>query len=469
MKKLICLILILLMVLPCIPVSATSTEPAPTETVPEETEPVDDGSEDIPELEGQFDVCEPLTWEKINAIPVANDSMSEDELRKIVVDYMRMQQTVAWKPSRFTTYQNHGKELMLSSDTVYGGMPYVGNSEGNLYKFMLYYDEKTGILDVSAAGQELGYIIGNQCSSSCYWAWARVSNSTTYLGTPDMLEYNGCIPVGDYVIDKSITNFHKDVIRTKNITMDNGPEVMYASYAQMKPGDCIVRYTSKAGHVRMISSNPVVVYNEDGSINGKESYITYLDQDSTWDESVQPDGTPILVQGGVDVKYSFEKMLSNGYLPVTNPELAGLKPVEKATATINRTGACLTAELLANALVQTNYCMSDITVKIIDANGKVIYEHTEPMREINLYEYGVKGAVREKVLAQYVGDGTNTVEISTRVSTGEKLVAYTGKLVSVMPAEPAVPGWVLPVVIVAAVAVVGGVAALIVVKSKKKK
>ena len=284
-----------------------------------------------------------------------------------------------------------------------------------------------------------------------------------------MLEMYGCVPVGDWVIDKSITNFYNDVIRTKNVAMDNGADVMFAAYAQLKPGDGLVRYTSKAGHTRMVSSTPVVVYNKDGSINGKESYITYMDQDSTWEESTQADGTPILIQGGIDKKYTFDKMLSNGYLPFTLPELAGLDPIEKATATISKTGDCMTAELLVSALVQTNYCISDITVKITDTSGKVIYEHTQPMSAVNLYEYGVKGVIREKILAKYVGDGTNTVEISTRVSTGEKLVAYTGKLVSVMPAEPTVPGWVLPVVIVAAVVVAGGVAALIVVKSRKKK
>lgn len=467
MKKILALLLILALLVPVMQLGVAGTEAGATQ--PTETEPVETEPEDVPIIEGDVQVAEPLTWEKINSIPIANESMSEDELRQIVVDYVRMQLTVTWKPSRFTTYVNHGKELMLMSESVYAGLPYVNNSCGNLYKFMEYYDEETGVLDVSLIEGELGRVIGNQCSSCAYWGWARISNSTSFTGTPNMLQKNGCIPVGDYTYDQNIDNFHTDVIRTKTICMDNGPDVMYECYAQLKPGDGLVMYTSKAGHTRMVSSAAVVVRNADGSINGRESYITYLDQVSSWKETTQSDGTPMLIQGGVDVKYTFEKMLSSGYLPFRVPELAGLDPVEKATASLTHTGAYVTPELLCSAMLETNYCISDITLTIKDNAGNQLYTVTVPMDAINLYEYGVKGVTREKLLAKYVGDGTNTVEISTRVGTGEKLLAYSGKLVSALPEESAEPSWVLPVVIVAAVVVVGSVAALIFVKARKKK
>ena len=40
-----------------------------------------------------------LSWDVINSIPIAKDSMTEDQLRQICLDYMRLQLTFTWKPS----------------------------------------------------------------------------------------------------------------------------------------------------------------------------------------------------------------------------------------------------------------------------------------------------------------------------------------------------------------------------------
>ena len=67
--------------------SVIPTEPA--------SKPAQGTTEDEPETKPtkpvKSNVAEPLTWEKLNAIPVANASMSTDELRKICTDFMRLQ------------------------------------------------------------------------------------------------------------------------------------------------------------------------------------------------------------------------------------------------------------------------------------------------------------------------------------------------------------------------------------------
>ncbi|MBQ3075788.1 MAG: hypothetical protein IJC26_06930, partial [Clostridia bacterium] len=45
-------------------------------------------------------VISPLTWEKIDAIPVANGNMTSDQLRQICVDFMRLQLSFEWTPDR---------------------------------------------------------------------------------------------------------------------------------------------------------------------------------------------------------------------------------------------------------------------------------------------------------------------------------------------------------------------------------
>ena len=70
------------------------------------------------------DVAEPLTWEKILAIPVANDDMTEEELRQICLDALRLQLTFGWTPNVETYYHNSMYEKTFYPGKVYGGIPY---------------------------------------------------------------------------------------------------------------------------------------------------------------------------------------------------------------------------------------------------------------------------------------------------------------------------------------------------------
>ena len=73
MKRLLSLILALTLMLP-LAACGGNTE-TPSETTVEKI---------------KTDVAEPLSWDKINAIPIANDAMSEEELRQICLDFMRL-------------------------------------------------------------------------------------------------------------------------------------------------------------------------------------------------------------------------------------------------------------------------------------------------------------------------------------------------------------------------------------------
>ena len=69
-------------------------------------------------------VAEPLTWEKINAIPIANDSMTEEQLRQICIDTFRLQLTFGWTPSESTDYNSGMSDKTFYKGQVYGGPPY---------------------------------------------------------------------------------------------------------------------------------------------------------------------------------------------------------------------------------------------------------------------------------------------------------------------------------------------------------
>jgi len=378
-------------------------------------------------------VAEPLTWEKINAIPIANDGMTEDELRQICVDFMRLQITFPWTPNKNLMYMSNNDPKTINKGYAYGGMPYKGSTVSNLYNVMPYYDEETGIIDVATYGNDVAMHIGNQCSGSAYWAWSRVSNSITWGGTQTMLESNGCLRVGAYTYPDEITSWHNyenpsQGIRTADICADNGRQVMFESYALLKPADGISVYKGAAGHVRMVSNAAVVVRSDDGSIDPDQSYITYLDQTSGWSNGKQPDGSKIKIQGSVDTKFTFEQMYKEGYLPWRIPELAGKDDVEKAEASLSVTGDSITVAQLRSALLKSNYTISDVTCTVKDKSGAVLYTTTMPTMDLNVWEWPLSGHESLSELETYAKSEKNIIEISTRVGTGEKLVAYSGTL-----------------------------------------
>ncbi len=369
-------------------------------------------------------VAQPLTWEDICAIPVAEDSMTEEQLRQICMDFMRLQLSVCYTPSDTVTFKNGSKEKTLYYDTVYAGLPYVSSSRGNIYKLMEFYDSDNGMLDVSKPN--IMNIIGNQCSASTFWAWARVCNTAVHNNTRAATKVNGCLPVGPYTYDEKMDAF--GAVTTNKICEANGEQVMYQSYAQVKPADGIVNFL-EAGHVRMVCAQPQVVYLPDGSIDGANSTLTYMDQAAKWWQGTQPDGTPCEVQGGIDVVISFNKLYTDGYIPFTIAELNKEDPVEKAEVSTTLTGDSVTFSQLQKESVTSNYAISHIKVVIKDAAGKTVFNEILFGETIPVFEQKINLSAwygECKALA----DGNHTVCLEVTVGTGEVFEIYNGTLLA---------------------------------------
>ena len=275
-------------------------------------------------MDKQTYICDKLTSDRIRALPVASRKWPVAKLRRLCTDTFRLQLSFAWTPAEDFEFRRTAKgNTKLFAGTVYGGIPYAIGGLGNLYRWMEIYDEETGVMTIPEnLPREFYKIFCNQCSFGAFWAWSRVSNSLKYHLTNDMIEKNGCIPLGEYSYDETITDFA--TYTTTRICEENGRQVMFRSYALLQEADGIVNFTT-GGHVRMISSSPVVIYNEDGSINGEESYTTFLDQAAKYHPMQQSDGSEYQVQGGVDTKINFEKLFTAGYLPFTIPELCQIQ------------------------------------------------------------------------------------------------------------------------------------------------
>lgn len=355
MKKLLPLLLIFLML--CLAACNGQEAPATEPSVPETTAP-SLRDESMPKK---------LLRSDVENMPISNDSMTYEQRRQLCVDFMELQVTMQWKPNVNVEFQTSnyqkGSLKQLLTDEIYGGIFYHSKGFSNPYRWLEYYDEETGVMDMEMAIAENGGIgedavlfdaeyfddgsikytkyrslmtFGNQCSSTTCWSWGRVINSVSFGDTCDLNVYNGYIPVGCYTYgyehegktytDLDIVDFGvksesnplgydtDDVIRDWNTA--HGATAMYECYAQLKPGDCLVN----KGHTLMVKS--VNLYTtDDGKIDYEFSTVVVLEQVEAWSHKGQIQGVPFKQQGRDNYGYTFPKLMEENYIPFTFAEL----------------------------------------------------------------------------------------------------------------------------------------------------
>ncbi len=374
-------------------------------------------------------VTDKLSWDKLGAFPKANETMTPDEARELCVSFFRFCQTFAWVPDASLTFERNakGSKTTLTKGTVYGGLPYGGVSSGTVYRLMEAYNPETGVVNMKKAtpkGETLYF--ANQCSMGAWQGWGRVINSAQYEWTAGMTQKNGFLPVGPYTYDDSISSFSRKT--TEAICEENGREVMYQSYADLRPADGLVNSEASGGHVIMCSGEVEVVYNADGTINGEKSSFPVLDQGQAFKERKQSDGSKYIVQGGIDRTVTFQGAFESGYIPFTFAEFLGTDPVEKAKAEINLEGDSVTRADLKKAAIQTNYSIADVYLDILNESGTTVDQ--KPIRVTSVVHKRIELApsVMGSFLTPYE-NGQYQIRIRVQLYTGDRLTVYEGKLV----------------------------------------
>lgn len=428
----------------------------------------------------------------IDKIPIAKQGMTEDELRDIVVQYMYLQINFAYTPDlgNLTEYKYYiknlhngygfeGCQIPFEEGKYYGGIPYMGNAAGSLYRWLEYYDADSGVMDwepfirtrrknwkdesTGVVYPDVGSaIFGNTCAASCVWAWLRVSNSVTGFWTTTWVPSRGYVKVGEYELTKN--NNHGS--ETKDLCDANGREVMFEAYAQVKRADGLL----KSGHATMSVSDAVVVRDSEGRIDGNASYVLIAEQTSlfltaTPDKGGVPLYSPLgdkgltyriqgnfsgnIVNGKVkEMKRSFEYLFKQGYLPFTVPELVGKSLIERTRIGLYDAEneaykeKVIKASELKGMTIQSNYAISDIHFIIRDENGNELFNsmYAFVANDVtSLMTFTMKGALLDNPLYangghinvavwDHAASGKNTLEITARVSTGELISVYKGTL-----------------------------------------
>ncbi|MBR3837524.1 MAG: hypothetical protein IKJ74_05180 [Clostridia bacterium] len=408
--------------------TVTLTETVTAETEEKKTKEIIEWKPTVERVHEKVET--PLSPERIAQIPIANSSMSTDELRQICVDYVCLSTTFQWTPSTDYRYlvERQGASATFLEGQLYGGIPYVNTASGNLYRVLEYYDKETGVMDMFPFRSN-NLICGTACSGTAGWGWSRVINSAVCKWTAELNVNHGLLRVGNYTYDDGITRYGEGIKNDcSDIAQQNGSAVLYESYALTDVGDCLVNN----GHVRMVKEKPVVVRKEDGSIDAKKSYIIQCEQGlyttSDTHDRFTSDGTKYKIQGNDNYKATFERLFKDGYLPHTFKEFLGTDPVEKATCTIEHGEPTANLNQLHKCTVKANYTISHIITIVRDTEGNQLtryikYLNNHFSREISLLECLPGNAV-----LNHAKEGTNTIEIQAYLGNGELLTVYTGTL-----------------------------------------
>ena len=371
-----------------------------------------------------------LTPEAVEAFPMATSRMSTEELRDLCVDFFRFSQTFVWTPSETLTLG----EKAYSKGGRYGGFPYLTNACGNVYRLLDCIDPATGIMTVTPAMKSSPELFFNQCAWGAFWGWGRVVNSADYYWTATMTQKNGFLPVGPYTYDASIESFQNQKSTTQ-IILENGNDVMFASYAALHKADGVVNYITgpgdSAGHVMMVAEEPTVVQNG-GVIDARQSFVKVHHQFSTPLTRKDSEQKTYHCEGRVDEVFTFEKLVQQGYLPFTFAEFLGTDPVEPGDVSISLSSESVTPDALIGAVVRTNYLISDLSFDVTDTAGKSLLsfaflpDHTQ-IRSKTIALSEAIALHNQRKVRDRAGKDAN-VCIKARLSTGEIFEVLRGVL-----------------------------------------
>ncbi|MBR2615293.1 MAG: hypothetical protein IKC69_01280 [Clostridia bacterium] len=446
MKRILAMLLCLLTLLSVAGCGAEKPAESVTEASDKVSSPVTEKAEteeEKTEEEGKvvYDkVSDPLTPERVARIPIANSSMTTEQLRQICVDYVKLSVSFQWVPNRTfecEANQGGGTVTKFPEGKLHGGLPYVNVASGNIYRVLEYYDTETGVLDMTVFVNKLRHF-GTACSGTTGWGWARVVNSAEISFTPDMTQHHGFLKVGPYEYDASIERFGANgAPDCRDIAKTNGEQVMYQSYAASKMADCFVN----DGHVRMNGKDPVVVYNADGTIDGDKSYIVQVEQGlyttGAYHKRVSADGIEYVIQGndgqygdGSENYFTFKTLFNTGYLPHSFKELHGLDPVEKAEVTMEYTNAVFDAKAddLKGKLLRANYVISHVITTVTDANGNQKLRYMKTVHPHYHYTVDLSEAIPVAGLEPYRQSEGCTIRVEAFLGNGECLLAYEAPL-----------------------------------------
>ena len=392
-----------------------------------------------------FGSDESVTYETILVRDNSAKPLTEgqEKLRNRVVEEMYKMGTVEWHTTQNLYHDCTCLLTVCHGNYVPGrlhvGLPY-NHKGGSLSRHMYLMDENGAIKDFAySLGAFDGFdaYTGNDCSTSVAHAWWTVSNSVDFVRCkfqhPNVGQQGyGCIAVGDWSWEEGIDE--KGAVYTSYYTEPyvraSGEETVYESYAQMRKGDAYFNVVEAGGHTRMAAADPVVVRDENGKIDPKQSYVLSHEQ------GAPAIYEPYFTTWRLNYKYSFQELYQSFYLPITCEELltGEMEPVEC------KLEGDLPGKLgLTSGTVKANYFLDRVTLEITDSEGNVVMNHiywttVDHNKDAFSNDNGIRNYNDEFNMANFsaplqnvqleIGE-TYTYTVTANLSTGDSFVLKT--------------------------------------------
>ena len=309
-----------------------------------------------------------------SAIPAA-----EYALRRRVLDYTELEGTVAWTPETDMVYAGCTDAAHQQSYTAgewYFGLPYTHYC-ASYEKFGHYLTEDNMIPAELSASTDWHKKIGNDCADFVFWGLMQVAASPTYTLTDNMICENGMIPVGTWTMGVNADGKNDTAVTCAQ----NGEQVMYEAYAQIKLGDVIVK--GPGGHARIAAENAYIFRNSDGTINAAKSYIITNEQGTV--SKLEADHSTCRL----GAKYTFANLFKNNYVPVTIAEYT--EGEQTLQVTLSKKPANISE--LSDVTVQSNKRLNSVSLTVYEGDRYVLDEVAYPAQQKHITGYSLKDLV----------------------------------------------------------------------------
>jgi len=286
-----------------------------------------------------------------------------DEIRQMAIRAMHDELAFQWTPETNILYTKEagaakGKAFSFSSGTTYAGLPYTTAGQGLLH-WLQYYDFETGVVSGITSANCASF--GNSCAASVMWGWSAVASSITWSTCATLTISRGCIPVGPYRLDASITNLGN--YTSDKVCAENGEDIMMQSYAAILPADALVNTRNKGDHC--IMALYVDVACKDGKIDPDKSVLHYQDQGASF---TKIDG--VLYEGHIEKTITFAKLFDRHYLPFTCAEFLGTKAYTVPSVIFK--GHSSTVDEVLSGTLHSPYKLVTVTLTVSDKNGNEV-------------------------------------------------------------------------------------------------
>ena len=356
-------------------------------------------TEDLAQTEYATDISTeetamPAETEEVSAAETESaeiEYITDVDLRAKAVEYMHRMANVEWTLSDDTTLDFSA----ISHALVYTPGKYLGFIYNHACSCVEDFEDLIAAGPYSNPGARAGDTPGNTCSTSILAAWQTVSPNVDYSYTIDMMpgvRENGVIPVGNVPWDK-----YDGSATVKGNTQTSVLGAMerndvFEAYALVRPGDAFMRQLENGGHALMVTGDTVVVRNSDGTVKPDRSYVILTDQNSVINTKREFPSS-----WGYDVKSSFVSVYSEGYLPVTLPELVENK-TERPYFKLD--DGCDLSNLQYGRIsckVVSNYNINDVFITVSKDGTDVLSASLHPHKKNASISYAVRNLGIEKL------------------------------------------------------------------------